>query len=502
VAALDLDLATILIIEDEEAHFQLMKRAIEKELPLASVHHLDNAAVCFDELDGIRPDVIVVDYLMPGMNGIEFLTALRQMDRSVPVVMTTGQGDERIAVQAMKLGAQDYLVKSADFFMHIPGVLRRVVREERLKHCLRQGARLNELLLDSLPYPAMLINRDRIILAAYHIAEAMSAHVGQRCWKAFSQRDGNHEPGGVSFGGCACERRSEKDTCAFCRADGAFLTKRAANCPEVSALGRLWDMWWIPIDTDTCLHYAIDITERRQTELAVRSSREQLRLLSTRLMEVQEEERKRISRELHDSIGSSLSAIKMYLENTLDQMQQGSTYLESFKTIISMTQDTINESRRIMTELRPAILDDVGILATLRWFCRTFKTVHPDMHIEERLEILESEIPEPLKIVVLRIVQEAFHNIAKYSRAGSVTLSLRKNGGTIELTVRDNGIGFDPASMLPRKELTGGVGLTSMKERAKLSGGGFRVTSRKGEGTAVSASWTLVREEILIRAGG
>jgi signal transduction histidine kinase len=124
------------------------------------------------------------------------------------------------------------------------------------------------------------------------------------------------------------------------------------------------------------------------------------------------------------------------------------------------------------------------------------------MHIEERLEILESEIPEPLKIVVLRIVQEAFHNIAKYSRAGSVTLSLRKNGGTIELTVRDNGIGFDPASMLPRKELTGGVGLTSMKERAKLSGGGFRVTSRKGEGTAVSASWTLVREEILIRAGG
>lgn len=502
VAALDSDLMTILIIEDEEAHFQLMKRAIEKELPLASVHHFDNAAVCFDSLDEIRPDVIVVDYLMPGMNGIEFLTTLRQMGRSVPVVMTTGQGDERIAVQAMKLGAQDYLVKSADFFMHIPGVLRRMVREERLKHCLRQGARLNELLLDSLPYPAMLINRDRIILAANRIAEAMGAQVGQRCWKGFSQRHGSHEPGGVGPGGCACDRRSENDTCAFCRAEGAFLAKRAANCPEVSTLGRLWDMWWIPIDTDTCLHYAIDITERRRAELAVSSSREQLRLLSARLLEIQEEERKRISRELHDSIGSSLSAIKMYLENTLDQMQKGSTNLESLEAIISMTQDTINESRRIMTELRPSILDDVGILATLRWFCRTFKTVHPNVHIEERLEILESEVPEHLKIVVLRIVQEAFHNIAKYSRARSVSLSLCKNDTAIELSVRDNGIGFDPVSTLPRKELGGGVGLTSMKERAKLSGGRFRVTSRKGEGTAVSASWTLVREEMMAHGGG
>ena len=140
VAALEFDLMAILIIEDEEAHFQLMKRAIEKELPRASVHHLDNAAACFDELDGIRPDIIIVDYLMPGMNGIEFLTALRQMDRSVPVVMTTGQGDERIAVQAMKAGAYDYLTKDphGHYLKTLPVTVHNAISRERAEQELRR----------------------------------------------------------------------------------------------------------------------------------------------------------------------------------------------------------------------------------------------------------------------------------------------------------------------------------------------------------------------------
>ena len=119
----------MVIIEDEEAHFSLMKRAIAREFSSASVVHFLDATTCLERLDQINPTVIITDYLMPGMNGIEFLEVLNQQNIDAPVIMITGQGDENIAVRAIKSGAKDYLVKSGDFFTLLPGVIERAVRE-------------------------------------------------------------------------------------------------------------------------------------------------------------------------------------------------------------------------------------------------------------------------------------------------------------------------------------------------------------------------------------
>ena len=132
---------TLVIIEDEEAHFQLMKRAIEKAYPRASLYYFQEAAGCIHKLDEINPDILIVDYLMPGMNGIEFLEYLNQEKKHIPVIMITGQGDENIAIQAMKLGAWDYLVKSGDFFALIPSVIEKVIREWKLKDSLQCSRR-------------------------------------------------------------------------------------------------------------------------------------------------------------------------------------------------------------------------------------------------------------------------------------------------------------------------------------------------------------------------
>lgn len=129
---------TIVIIEDEEPHFQLMKRAILKEFPRSSVHYFEEAGSCFQKIEVLHPDVIMVDYLMPGMNGIEFLEALHSGGKDIPVIMITGQGDEGIAVKAMKLGASDYLVKSADFFSLVPRIIQKVMRERELKNSLHE----------------------------------------------------------------------------------------------------------------------------------------------------------------------------------------------------------------------------------------------------------------------------------------------------------------------------------------------------------------------------
>jgi signal transduction histidine kinase len=238
------------------------------------------------------------------------------------------------------------------------------------------------------------------------------------------------------------------------------------------------------------IRYAI---ERKRSEQNLRRSEKLLKLLSAQLLNAQEEERKRISREIHDSIGSSLSAIKFSLERALTQMEQGAATPESIKVPISITQHAIEESRRIMTDLRPSLLDDLGIISTIGWFCRQFQSIHSSVHIEKNILIEEDEMPESLKIIVFRIVQEALNNIAKYSKAQWVRISLENRGGSLELTIEDNGVGFDPDD--PPSSVDGkggGLGLTGMKERTELSGGDFSVHSSKGAGTIIRARWPLI----------
>ena len=136
-------------------------------------------------------------------------------------------------------------------------------------------------------------------------------------------------------------------------------------------------------------------------------------------------------------------------------------------------------------DLRPSILDDLGILATLSWFCREFQKIYSHLQVQNQIDIQEQDVPEPLKIVIFRVLQEAMNNIAKHSRGEQVSLALRRINGTVVLTIRDNGIGFD------LKNSRRGLGLSSMKERAELSGGSFTVESSIGKGTLIRASWPL-----------
>lgn len=133
-----MDDLTIILVDDEEAHLTLMKRSILKQLPHSNIHCYRDARSCFEALNESLPDVIVTDYIMPGMNGVAFLESLKQKGLTIPVVIITGHGDEHIAVQAMKLGAGDYLVKSADIFDLLPGIISRVVREQALKVSLEE----------------------------------------------------------------------------------------------------------------------------------------------------------------------------------------------------------------------------------------------------------------------------------------------------------------------------------------------------------------------------
>lgn len=234
-----------------------------------------------------------------------------------------------------------------------------------------------------------------------------------------------------------------------------------------------------------------DITQKKQTEDALRQSEGRLRDLSAKLLSAQEDERKSLAREIHDSLGSSLTAIKLSLELTLSQMQGEQALKEHLETAVSWTQHAIEEARRITTDLRPSTLDDMGLLPTLDWFFRQYRCAYPGIHIESTTLLEESDIPQTLKTVIFRIVQEAFHNIGKYSGAEYVDLSLLRTDHSIELTIEDNGDGFDLEAVLSGKNRGGGLGLTSMRERTELSGGSFEIISVIGMGTVIRATWPL-----------
>lgn len=234
----------------------------------------------------------------------------------------------------------------------------------------------------------------------------------------------------------------------------------------------------------------IDITEHKRMEEALKESEKEFRILSSQLLTVQERERKRIACELHDRIGQSLTAIKFGVENTLEQIEKGASFsVEPLEAVIVQAQQVVEEVRRMMTDLRPSSLDDLGILATINWFCREFERVYSDIRIEKKINVEEGEVPDHLKTVIFRILQEAVSNIAKHSKADLIQLSLIKTGGNIKLAIGDNGRGFGPKKVFSRVSFKRGLGLASMRERTQLSGGAFNLESVRGEGTTIRACW-------------
>jgi len=277
--------------------------------------------------------------------------------------------------------------------------------------------------------------------------------------------------------------------CPLCRNREVFGGRSIKREWESPANGRTYDLFdtSIPNQEGTVSKLAIfhDITDLKQTEKSLRESEARLREISSRLLTIQEDERKRFSRELHDGLGQMLSSIKFMLAGAASPASSGSDATGLRKDILRMVRESIEEVRRIQMDLRPPMLDDLGILATLTWFTREFFGIYPRIRCEKRFDVREEEVPGPLKTVLFRITQEALNNAAKHSRADLVVLSLTRTHEALVLEITDNGVGFDPSS--PKT----GFGLIGMRERAELSGGRLAVESGPGKGTRVHARWPL-----------
>lgn len=237
------------------------------------------------------------------------------------------------------------------------------------------------------------------------------------------------------------------------------------------------------------IRYAI---ERSITLKALLESEAKLKALSLKILEAQEAERKSIAKELHDSIGSGLTAIKYALEKKMADLDETKNLKGiTLNQVIVMVRDTMEETRRISSNLRPSILDDLGLLTAIRSVCREYQRIYEVIHIESILDVEESRIPDSLKIIIYRVLQEALNNIVKHSGADQVDISLKKNEHGLEFIIKDNGRGFDLKKDHLGSGNKGGMGLVGMSERVLLSNGRFDISSGKGGNTVIRAFWPI-----------
>ena len=226
--------------------------------------------------------------------------------------------------------------------------------------------------------------------------------------------------------------------------------------------------------------------------------REELRAeLFRRVVGAQEAERQRIARDLHDETGQSLTAIGMGLRGLAGEISpRNKIQRATLGQLQTLASDSLRELQRIISDLRPAHLDDLGLSSTLRWYTNRLHEMS-GLNIKVDISGEEKILDEAVKIAVFRIIQEALNNIIKHSHASLVTVNLNYTESSARIIVRDNGVGFDMDTVKNRIGRVS-LGLSGMGERAALLGGTVEIHSRPNYGTEVEAviPYELVQKEV------
>lgn len=226
---------------------------------------------------------------------------------------------------------------------------------------------------------------------------------------------------------------------------------------------------------------AADITERKHAEEELLTYHRQLQELSTHLESVREEERARVAQEVHDELGQALTGLKFEIASIVrDLPPRNRGIAPRLQAMADLVDGTIQSVRRISTELRPLILDELGLLPAIEWYAGTFQQ-RTGIQCDVKSQLIEPEIPAAATVACFRTVQEALTNVARHAKATRVVIELLRTGSEVRLSIQDNGVGISADQLRDRKS----VGLVGMHERAAALGGKLTIDTGSERGTAV-----------------
>jgi len=480
----------VLMVEDSEEDVLLMILALKKGGYDPVYERVETAEALRAALGEKTWDVILCDYAMPHFNGSDAIVLLKEIGIDIPLVIVSGAIGEETAVACMRLGACDCIMKG-NLLRLIPTIERALIdaasksQRKQAEAALRRSEENLRRSLDGLPVGVRIVTEqgetlyaNRAILNIYgydNIDEFKMTPVVAR-----------YTPESYADYQIRKERRRQgiddrkEYVINIIRKDGD------TRCLQVLRSEILWDG-----QRQFQVIYQ-NITERKQAEEELTASRFKLRALAMRLQQVREEERMMLAREIHDDMGGGLTGLKMDLSWLLhkigdaDPREERVALINKIQASNEMVDQMIHAVRRISTDLRPSILDDLGLVAALEWQLMEFTKRTEILH-EFTTTLKYVNMEEHTAVAVFRIFQEALTNIVRHAGATKVFVVLRAGerslfgDESLLLEVRDNGWGITEEAILHHQSL----GLLGMKERALALGGALSIHGKPGGGTSL-----------------
>jgi signal transduction histidine kinase len=317
-------------------------------------------------------------------------------------------------------------------------------------------------ILEGLPCIVVLMRPDHhVVFANRFRRESFGEPHGRRCYE-------------LAVGGT--------EPCKNCKSYTVLKTKAPIRWEWTGPDGRILDVSAFPFaDPDgspLVLEMSIDITARKRAEEGLQRSFYQLRALTARLQSIREEERKRVARDIHDQLGQALTALRINLSALIRDLPKDKK--QGSESVMNLIDQTIQSVRRISTELRPGVLDDLGLVAAIEWAGEEFEA---RTKTKCRLDLPQEDvsIDQEHATALFRILQETLTNVVRHASASQVNVRLTQEDGRLILEIRDNGKGVSEEQL----SAAGALGILGMRERALLLGGELIISGAPGQGTVV-----------------
>lgn len=478
----------VLMIEDSEHDALLVERELRRGGFDPRVLRVDTRQELQDALARGGWDIVLSDYQLPALTGLEVLRDVRECDRDIPFIIVSGAVGEETAVDAMRAGAQDYVMK--DNLARLGQAVHREIADAESR---RERKRVERALVESEARLQMVVQATRDAIYDRDLATNRS-WFNDACVNLLGPL-GREEDLHDRW----IERLHPDDrlrvTAHFADAwqaggsQGIEYRIRRGDGEYAHVLDRcfvLTDSRGKPV---RMIGAMMDITERKRIEDELREANQKLKHLSARVLSVQEDERRYIARELHDDVGQVLTALKIGLDTLV---KAGPSALSSIPVgeLADMANRALSEVRDITLSLRPPQLDDLGLAAALRWHLDQQSRVSGWESVFDADE-LPQRLESGLETACFRVVQEALTNAARHGKASRVEVSLRVRNSHLLVSIVDDGEGFDPLEVRQRVMRGTSVGLAGMEERVVLAKGKLGISSSPGQGTVVTAEFPL-----------
>ncbi|HEY6900375.1 MAG TPA: response regulator [Puia sp.] len=466
---------TILVVEDNPGDLFLLEEFLRgTDLDIREMKHVVSLSEAKKMLNQQPIDLLFLDLSLPDSFGLDTYTGLQAYTQRIPVILLTGLSDTKLAMQALVMGAQDYLVKGEFDEQLLSRAIRYSLERMRNLLYLRESEERYRELFNNNPMPMWVFDAGSL-----QFLEANGAAVQHY---GYSHEEFLHMTlADVRLDGNITELRAELNQ-MYQRRDGVQKGMRQHRKKDGEVI--FVDGAWHSInyqDRPAILVLANDVTERIVLENELNEQRmSKQRQITEAVIVAQEKERTEIGKELHDNVNQILGASNLSINTAMTDDEGRQELLERSTELVSRA---INEIRKISKSLITPGLREIGLIESIEDIIDDMKVVAHDLAIELDLQnISEEQIEDRRKLALFRMVQEQLNNIVKHAKASRVLIRLSIEGEDIVLTIADNGVGFDVGRH--RK----GVGITNIISRAEMFSGKVDIQSAPGDGTTLSVS--------------